>query len=133
MEDSRFGLRKFVVAGLLFDRLADEFHANIKNQGYNLILNLEIDETVLISDVLLLEAIKGDKGDPGGGSMTGGGLKDQVLTKLSDHNLDVGWVTPLQLGNLSSNAFYGDKGLIAYNHSQQLHAPSDAEKNVNAD
>ena len=95
IEDSKFGLRKFVVAGLLFDRLADEFHANIENEGYNLILNLTIDETVLTSDITLLEAIKGDKGDPGGGAMIGGGLKDQVLTKLSDTNLDAGWIYPI--------------------------------------
>ena len=133
IEDSKFGLRKFVVASLLFDRLADEFHANIQNNGYNLILNLLINETVLTSDVFLLDIMKGDKGDPGGGSLPAGGLSGQTLTKLSDTNLNAGWVTPLKLGVTSTDAYYGDKGLLAYNHSTSIHAPIDAQKNINAD
>lgn len=34
------------------------------------------------------------------------------------------------LGETSSTAYRGDKGKIAYDHSQTAHAPSDAEKNV---
>lgn len=34
----------------------------------------------------------------------------------------------LTLGNGSSNAYYGDKGKIAYDHSQTLHARTDATK-----
>ena len=41
--------------------------------------------------------------------------------------------TGLELGELSSNAYYGDKGKTAYDHSQTTHAPSNAEQNVNAD
>ena len=37
--------------------------------------------------------------------------------------------THLTLGTGSSNAYYGDKGKIAYDHSQAAHAPSDAQKN----
>ena len=33
------------------------------------------------------------------------------------------------LGEGSNNAYYGDKGKIAYNHSQAAHAPSNAQKN----
>lgn len=39
----------------------------------------------------------------------------------------------LALGDLSTNAFPGDKGKTAYDHSQVAHAPSDAEKNVQTD
>lgn len=37
----------------------------------------------------------------------------------------------LALGTLSTTAYRGDHGLIAYNHSQVAHAPSDAQKNSN--
>lgn len=36
----------------------------------------------------------------------------------------------LILGEISSTAFRGDHGKIAYEHSQSLHAPTDAEKNI---
>ena len=36
----------------------------------------------------------------------------------------------LALGITASTAFAGDKGLVAYNHSQAAHAPSNAEKNI---
>ena len=39
----------------------------------------------------------------------------------------------LALGELSSNAYRGDRGKAAYDHSQAAHAPSDAEKNVQPD
>ena len=37
--------------------------------------------------------------------------------------------THLTLGTGSGNAYYGDKGKIAYDHSQVAHAPSNAQKN----
>lgn len=39
----------------------------------------------------------------------------------------------LALGTTSSTAFRGDQGLVAYNHSQEEHAPANAEQNVQAD
>ena len=39
----------------------------------------------------------------------------------------------LALGETSSTAYRGDRGKIAYDHSQTAHAPSDAEKNVQSD
>lgn len=39
----------------------------------------------------------------------------------------------LALGTTSSTAFAGDKGQVAYNHSQSAHAPSNAEANVQSD
>lgn len=39
----------------------------------------------------------------------------------------------LALGTTSSTAYYGDKGKIAYEHSQTAHAPSNAEANVQSD
>lgn len=38
----------------------------------------------------------------------------------------------LALGETSSTAYRGDRGKIAYDHSQSAHAPSNAEKNQNA-
>jgi len=38
----------------------------------------------------------------------------------------------IALGETSSTAYRGDKGKIAYDHSQTVHAPSDAEANQNA-
>lgn len=37
--------------------------------------------------------------------------------------------THLSLGTGSENAYYGDKGKIAYDHSQAKHAPTNAQKN----
>lgn len=39
----------------------------------------------------------------------------------------------LALGETSNTAYRGDRGKVAYEHSQAAHAPSDAEKNVQAD
>ena len=38
----------------------------------------------------------------------------------------------LALGETSSTAYRGDRGKVAYDHSQTVHAPSDAEVNQNA-
>lgn len=38
--------------------------------------------------------------------------------------------TGLTLGETSSTAYRGDRGVIAYNHSQSAHAPSNAERNI---
>ena len=38
----------------------------------------------------------------------------------------------IALGETSSTAYRGDRGKIAYDHSQSVHAPSNAEKNQNA-
>lgn len=37
------------------------------------------------------------------------------------------------LGETESTAYRGDRGKIAYDHSQSPHAPANAEQNVNAD
>ena len=39
----------------------------------------------------------------------------------------------LALGETASTAYRGDRGKIAYDHSQTAHAPADAEKNVQSD
>lgn len=39
----------------------------------------------------------------------------------------------LALGELSTDAYRGDRGKTAYDHSQATHAPATAEQNVNAD
>lgn len=55
-----------------------------------------------------------------------------------DTNLTYRWsgsayveISPsLALGETSSTAYRGDRGKIAYDHSQETHAPSNAEKNI---
>ena len=37
---------------------------------------------------------------------------------------------PPDIGNTSTTAFRGDHGAVAYNHSQQLHAPANAQRNA---
>lgn len=39
----------------------------------------------------------------------------------------------LALGETASTAYRGDRGKTAYDHSQSVHAPADAEKNVQSD
>jgi hypothetical protein len=39
----------------------------------------------------------------------------------------------VELGETETTAYRGDKGKVAYDHSQADHAPSDAEKNVQSD
>ena len=39
----------------------------------------------------------------------------------------------LALGETENTAYRGDRGKVAYEHSQAQHAPADAEKNVQAD
>jgi len=46
---------------------------------------------------------------------------------------EIGGGSSLALGETSVTAYRGDRGKTAYDHSQAAHAPSDAEKNVNAD
>jgi len=83
-----------------------------------------------------LDGAKGDDGAAGVGVVIGG-TTGQVLAKKTNANYDTEWITTsatgLELGELSTNAYYGDKGKTAYDHSQTAHAPSDAEKNVQAD
>lgn len=58
-----------------------------------------------------------------------------------DTNLTYRWggsayveISPtLALGETSSTAYRGDRGAVAYNHSQTAHAPSNAQKNVQSD
>lgn len=39
----------------------------------------------------------------------------------------------LALGETEATAYRGDRGKIAYDHSQTTHAPSNAQKNVQSD
>lgn len=66
-------------------------------------------------------------------------MKDALSTSLSRTKLyidtelskkaDSSHGTHLTLGTGSGNAFRGDYGNIAYTHSQEAHAPSNAQKN----
>lgn len=60
-------------------------------------------------------------------------------TKVSDLENDSEFLTeddlptPLSLGTSPTQAYYGDLGDTAYQHSQASHAPSNAQKNVQSD
>lgn len=60
-----FGNKKFIVGGILFDRMADEFITTSENQGYNMLIGMTVDESIVSSNVELIEAIKGDQGIQG--------------------------------------------------------------------
>jgi len=59
LQDSSLGVVKTVSAGIYFDRLADEFVSDDINNGYNMQVELMVDETITTTDVQLLNAIKG--------------------------------------------------------------------------
>ena len=65
-----FGNKKFIVGGILFDRMADEFITTSENQGYNMLIGMTVDESMVSGNVELIEAIKGDKGDKGDSGAT---------------------------------------------------------------
>ena len=66
-------------------------------------------------------------------------LKEEIEAKLTgvidthQHRLkdivDIDQLELLKLGTEANNAFYGDQGFIAFQHSQMPHAPEDAQKN----
>lgn len=55
-----FGNKKFIVGGILFDRMTDEFITTSENQGYNMLIGMVVDESIVSGNVELIEAIKGD-------------------------------------------------------------------------
>lgn len=58
------------------------------------------------------------------------GVANGVATLGSDGKVPASQLpTALALGTTASTAYYGDKGKIAYDHSQTTHAPSNAQKN----
>jgi hypothetical protein len=48
-------------------------------------------------------------------------------TNAKDNNVIELSTSTLELGTGSNNAYYGDKGQIAYNHAQATHAPTDSK------
>lgn len=52
-----------------------------------------------------------------------------AIDELLNGKADVDHEIHLVLGEENTNAFYGDKGKVAYDHSQADHAPIDAQKN----
>ena len=55
-----FGNKKFIVGGILFDRMAGEFITTSEHQGYNMLIGMTVDESIVSGNVELIEAIKGD-------------------------------------------------------------------------
>ena len=131
--DGTDGVRQVIIAGILFERLPTDYQTPTTNDGVNMIIELDVSTSPVTGSAELISALKGDKGDPGIGVLPSGGTTGQVVTKLSNTEQDSGWRTPIQLGDTSADSYRGDRGKIAYDHSQTPHASADAEKNVNAD
>jgi len=131
--DGTDGVRQVIIAGILFERLPTDYQTPTTNDGVNMIIELDVSTSPVTGSAELIDALKGDKGDPGYGVLPIDGAPGQVITKLSYTEQDAGWRTPIQLGETSADSYRGDRGKIAYDHSQTPHAPADAEKNVNAD
>ena len=131
--DGPDGVRQVIIAGILFERLPTDYQTTTTNDGVNMIIELDVSTSPVTGSAELIDALKGDKGDPGYGGLPIDGAPGQVVTKLSYAEQDAGWRTPIQLGETSADSYRGDRGKIAYDHSQSTHAPFDAEKNVNAD
>ena len=131
--DGTDGVRQVIIAGILFERLPTDYQTPTTNDGVNMIIELDVSTSPVTGSAELIDALKGDKGDPGIGVLPSGGTTGQVVAKLSNTEQDAGWRTPIQLGETSADSYRGDRGKIAYDHSQAPHASADAEKNVNAD
>jgi hypothetical protein len=58
------GVRKYIVAGLNFDRYPDEFSSTTETLGYNMLISIEINESVVTTNAELIDAIKGERGNP---------------------------------------------------------------------
>lgn len=56
-------------------------------------------------------------------------INDNIVHVTADERTAWNAKSNLALGTTSSTAFRGDQGLMAYNHSQEAHAPSNAQKN----
>lgn len=59
-----FGNKKSIIGGILFEKFQNDFTSSSKNNGYNLLIELSINESIITSNIELLNAIKGEKGDP---------------------------------------------------------------------
>ena len=65
LNDNSFGVKKKIVSGLSIDRLSDEVHTPDENNGYNMLVEIILNLGVITSNVELINAIKGEKGDRG--------------------------------------------------------------------
>lgn len=59
--------------------------------------------------------------------------KIQRTTAANARNIIGAGTSSLALGEASTTAYRGDRGKTAYDHSQTVHAPTDAQKNVQSD
>ena len=85
----------------------------------------------------------GPAGPPGRSGSGAPGMSAYATAKLGGYTgtfeefytalANGGTVNGVSLGETDTTAYRGDRGKTAYDHSQSAHAPSDAEKNVNAD
>ena len=82
-----FGNKKTIIGGILFDRLADEFITTSENQGYNMLIGMTIDESVVSGNLELISALKGEKGDPGIN-----GLEDAPIDGSTYARKDATWI-----------------------------------------
>lgn len=82
-DSTSFGVIKTIVAGILFDKSAEEFISTSENQGFNMLVELSIVENTIVGNAELLNALKGDKGDPGISDTTGFATEIYVNNKIS--------------------------------------------------
>jgi hypothetical protein len=68
-------------------------------------------------------------GDSIAAAITDGDTTHSPNGDILFHALAAKGASNLTLGDLSTNAYAGDKGKTAYDHSQAAHAPSNAQKN----
>ena len=114
--------------------MSDEVNLSLPG---DLVIELESDLTIEVADV-------GAAGAAGATDFLGltdtpdvytsqGGKIVAVKSDVSGLEFITPAISNLALGETETTAYRGDRGKTAYDHSQVTHAPSDAEKNVNAD
>lgn len=82
-------------------------------------------------DLLLSEIIIDVAKDWGGRKITNVGTPTEDGDVATKAYVDA--AATLTLGETETTAYWGDRGKIAYDHSQAAHAPPDAQKNVQSD
>ena len=110
-----FGNKKFIVGGILFDRMADEFITTSENQGYNMLIGMTVDESIVSGNVELIEAIKGDKGDKG----------DQGIQGFQGDPFLYEDFTPAQIAELQQPA---TEAIIAVNEAEALRVTAETTR-----
>jgi hypothetical protein len=86
--DGPGGVKQTIAAGILFERLPTDYQSPTENDGYNMLVEIDISTDTIITDVLLQDALKGDKGDTG---LNGTGTIVSIIAgeNISVNNTDI--------------------------------------------